>query len=336
MEVDESYAEYVAARWSMLYRLAALLVGEPDADDLTQAALVAAYLDWADVRDAPSADDHVKQIMARTAGRLAGRPRNSKIRAHENVDPDGTDQQRVAPPASRAELWARFEELAPRQRIMVVLRGYEALEETEIGTALGCSAATVAAEVAEWDAQVDEAVVREELIVRADQVDVPLPPTDTLITRGRQLRRRRRGRRVRWTVFAALLLVTALALTSVLQGMSSESTAKPVRLPALPGSLADLPRGHAPRISYSDGTTLHLGDGRTVALIDLPTAMATTRSGIVVALPPGRITRIDLDTGGSRVITESASGQLVSDPGGSHVAWLLTGAGKAWVTVGSV
>src|SRR3954447_10807693 len=184
MEVDESYAEYVAARWSMLYRLAALLVGEPDADDLTQAALVAAYLDWADVRDAPSADDHVKQIMARTAGRLAGRPRNSKTHAHEHADPDGTDQQRVAPPASRAELWARFEELAPRQRIMVVLRGYEALEETEIAGVRGCSAAAVAAEVAEWDdAQVDAAAVREELIGRADQVDVPLPPTDTLIAR---------------------------------------------------------------------------------------------------------------------------------------------------------
>lgn len=44
MEVDESFAEYVAARWSMLYRLAVLLAGEDDADEVTQAGLVRAYL----------------------------------------------------------------------------------------------------------------------------------------------------------------------------------------------------------------------------------------------------------------------------------------------------
>src|SRR3954453_9524089 len=113
MEVDEPFAEYVAARWSMLYRLAVLLVGETGADDLAQAALVAAYLSWADVREAPSADDHLKQILARNAARLPEQPPAGIVDPEVDTDPDrdhdtgAGDGHEERPPDRREHLWRR-------------------------------------------------------------------------------------------------------------------------------------------------------------------------------------------------------------------------------------
>jgi len=340
MQVDEPFAEYVAARWSMLYRLAVLLVGEEAADELTQAVLVDGYLTWAEVQEAPSADDHLKRRLARAATRLAAEP------AAQDADQPQGDSTPEAPPtpadgtpsdapSARSQVGAWFAALPPRQRVIAVLRDYEVLSDAEIGTVLGCSPAVVAEDVTGWGA-LDRTGLREELITRAEYAEVPLPPTAALVAQGRAARRRRTGRRVRWTVFAALVVVTGLALASVVQGMTSGGSGPRANLPPLPRSVGDLPKGHAPRIGYTDGTTLHLAGGRKVALIDLPTALATTRSGMYVALPPGRIVRVDFDNGTAQIVTDSAAGQLISDPGGNHVAWLTTGAGKAWVTVGDV
>src|SRR4051812_6243432 len=94
MGVDESFAEYVAARWSMLYRLAVPLAGEPDGDQLTQAALVKAYLIWPDVEESASADDRVKGILAATA-------------VHDPRAPDDqSDARAEAGSSDRDRLWA--------------------------------------------------------------------------------------------------------------------------------------------------------------------------------------------------------------------------------------
>src|SRR5690242_6112476 len=99
MEVDESFAGYVAARWSMLFRLAVLLAGEDAADDLAQAGLVQAYLSWRDVQEAASVDDAVKRIVATTAVRRK---------------PDPPDEQ-PASGSPRDGLWATITALPPRQ-----------------------------------------------------------------------------------------------------------------------------------------------------------------------------------------------------------------------------
>src|SRR4051812_42417667 len=121
MGVDESFAEYVAARWSMLYRLAVLLVGEDDADDLTQEALARAYLVWADVEEAASADDRVKALLAATA---VHEPRASRNQAQNAVAavPGSSDRDR---------LWTLITALPPRQRAVLVLRHYERLTDEE-------------------------------------------------------------------------------------------------------------------------------------------------------------------------------------------------------------
>ena len=59
-----TYEEYVAARWSALYRTAYLLAGNhADAEDLAQATLVKAYLSWSKVTAASSPDAYVRRIL---------------------------------------------------------------------------------------------------------------------------------------------------------------------------------------------------------------------------------------------------------------------------------
>src|SRR3954466_9601190 len=103
MGVDESFAEYAAARWSMLYRLATLLVGADDAERLTRAALVRVYLHWDDVRMAGSSDTAAKRILAHTAVK--------RLRIPDLVEDS-------APPArpGRERLWAEISALSPQLR----------------------------------------------------------------------------------------------------------------------------------------------------------------------------------------------------------------------------
>ena len=59
-----TYEEYVAARWSHLYRTAYLLTGaHADAEDLAQATLIKAYQSWAKVSAAASPDAYVRRIL---------------------------------------------------------------------------------------------------------------------------------------------------------------------------------------------------------------------------------------------------------------------------------
>src|SRR4051794_41437310 len=63
--VTPTYDEYVAARWSALYRTAYLLTGNhTDAEDLAQGTLVKTYLAWDKVADAAAPDAYVRRIMS--------------------------------------------------------------------------------------------------------------------------------------------------------------------------------------------------------------------------------------------------------------------------------
>jgi DNA-directed RNA polymerase specialized sigma24 family protein len=112
-----SYDEFVATRWTPLYRTAYLLTGShADAEDLAQTALVKAYLSWSKVTGAASPDAYVRRIL--TNAFLSGRRPLRVTREH-------------------------LAALPPRQRAVVVLRYYEDLSEQQIADALGCSTGTV-------------------------------------------------------------------------------------------------------------------------------------------------------------------------------------------------
>lgn len=143
MDVEESFAEYVGARWAMLYRLAVLLAGEAHADDLTQAALMRAYSSWSRVRQAASPDAYVKKILVNTAvteGRKRGRV--LAFSPDRSADAVSSHEDSVL---DRDDLWSRIGALPPRQRAVIVLRYYEDLSEAEIAQTLGCAPGTVKA-----------------------------------------------------------------------------------------------------------------------------------------------------------------------------------------------
>jgi hypothetical protein len=326
MEVDESFAEYVAVRWSMLYRLAVLLVGEDDADRLTQAALVQAYLEWADVEAAPSADDRVRAILAGTAG-------------HEPPHELAADPDTTAPleptPQGRDRLWTTISALPPRQRTVLVLRHYEMLDDAEIGRAVKRSASEVRAEAGALEAGLDLAELRDELERRAEDAVVPLPPIAALVAQGHLARRQRVRRVTTRAVVVAAIVVVGVALATLLQSRSSDSpapgAAEPTWVP--PPFISQLPRGRPAEIAYAENNYLHLPGGRGIALDGNIATVVQTEHWAYVAYLSGKIVRVGLTTAELQTVAEVSGGQLVTDAAGDKVAWVAASTGRATVVV---
>jgi RNA polymerase sigma-70 factor (sigma-E family) len=136
-----TYEEYVAGRWSPLYRTAYLLTGNhADAEDLAQTALVKAYLSWTKVAAASSPDAYVRRILSNAF--LSGR-RPLRVTRERLVDQMPDVILHAPEDHDRLTLWPHVASLPPRQRAVIVLRYYEDLTESEIADALGCSPGTV-------------------------------------------------------------------------------------------------------------------------------------------------------------------------------------------------
>jgi RNA polymerase sigma-70 factor (sigma-E family) len=136
-----SYTAYVDARWPALYRVANLLTGDPtEAEDLLQATLVRAYIQWDKVSGASSVDAYVRKMLL---NELLGERRTRARRRDRQHLMVAADQSHSVDPSERLDLWASLCSLAPRQRAVLVLRYYEDLTETETAELLGCSRGTV-------------------------------------------------------------------------------------------------------------------------------------------------------------------------------------------------
>lgn len=142
MDFDDSFAAYAGARWPILYRLAVLLVGESDADDLAQQALFRAYTSWDRVAAAASPDAYVRKILVNIMLSEKKRSRRGMelLRFTERRTEAASPETAVV---ERDDLWSRIDQLPPRQRAVIVLRYYEDLSEAEIAMVLGCAPGTV-------------------------------------------------------------------------------------------------------------------------------------------------------------------------------------------------
>ena len=137
-----TYQEYVAARWTALYRTAYLLTANhADAEDLAQTTLVKAYLAWARVTAAESPDAYVRRIL--TNEFLSSRRPLRVTREHLVHQAPDAPTTAAPGPDDRLLLWPHIVTLPPRQRAVIVLRYYEDLSEQQIAEILGCAPGTV-------------------------------------------------------------------------------------------------------------------------------------------------------------------------------------------------
>lgn len=333
MDVDVSFADYVALRWSRLHRLAVLLVGTDRADQLARTTLLRACASWRQVQQEASVDAAVTKILVH--GALARGRR--KDRPEVGVDPPTWPEE-----PRDAELWRRVEAMPARERVVLVLLYHEQLSEREVARLLGRSVRTVRAVAF---AALSEYVgpdhttgqLSAELAARADETEVPPPPDPaSLEPQARQHQRRRVRRSLAWTTVAGVAILAVLVGAADGGVLGNGGADRPGAAPSTrPGTLADLPRGEPPSIAYSVGRSLRVGDRRLV-LAAPPSGIAQTPTQVFLSYRSGRVDQVDLDTFTVSTVTTSASGPAVADPEGTRVAWLRQGSGVATVVVRSV
>ena len=142
MSTDEDFAEFVAARWASLYRLAYLLAASPTgAEDLLQTTLEKAYVNWSRIARMEHVEAYVRRMLANTS--VSGRRRAwiGERPTDELPEPGGDSAEE--PVLDRHLVWPLVCALPARQRAVIVLRYYEDLTEAQIADVLGCARGTV-------------------------------------------------------------------------------------------------------------------------------------------------------------------------------------------------
>lgn len=136
-----TFGEFMAARWTPLYRTAFLLAGDAhEAEDLLQGALARTCVRWDAIRDKRAADAYVRQAM------IHDLTRRWRRRGREHVTDDVPDRGHDGGLDLRADhlvLWAEIRLLPPRMRAALVLRYVEDLTEAATARELGCSVGAV-------------------------------------------------------------------------------------------------------------------------------------------------------------------------------------------------
>ncbi len=139
---DTEFSEYVAAHRARLVRTARLLTAgdHAGAEDVVQVALTRLYVHWPRVR---RADDPVAYGFRTLTNAFLDEHRRAH-RRRELVTDDAPDT--VAPPLDhemRSVVLEALEQLAPRQRAVVVLRHFLQYDVAATAHVLGCTEGTV-------------------------------------------------------------------------------------------------------------------------------------------------------------------------------------------------
>ncbi|MEO3788240.1 SigE family RNA polymerase sigma factor [Actinocorallia sp. B10E7] len=136
-EARESFARFVAARSGSLIRTAYVLTGDQHAaEDLLQSALTRTAAKWKGVRENP--DAYVRKAMYHE--QVGKWRRHGREHPAERLPDRGADDPDVD---LRLTLEQALLALTPRRRMVLVLRYYEDLAESEVASIMGCSVGTV-------------------------------------------------------------------------------------------------------------------------------------------------------------------------------------------------
>ena len=132
-----AFGSLVELHWAMLVRLARSVVGEADAEDLAQEALLVAWRKLAALSEPSRFPSWITRIVFRRSLRRARR-RRPEVALESLGNPGHT-------PDTESDLyvWQVLSRLAPRQRAVLHLTVIEGMSDSEIGTALGISASSV-------------------------------------------------------------------------------------------------------------------------------------------------------------------------------------------------
>ena len=152
----EAFDALIATRLDRCYRLAYAILGEPaDAADATQEGVVSAWRQLPRLRDPRSFDGWLNRIVA-NAARMSRRSRSRRVEIRsgpvlplergvdsafpEPADPRATDElDRVA---TSDAIGRAFDQLAERDRVVLVLHHVEERPVAEIAASLGIPVGT--------------------------------------------------------------------------------------------------------------------------------------------------------------------------------------------------
>lgn len=165
------FDSFATERIPALTRYATMLAGGRElGEDIVQDALVKAHAKWSRISELDRPDLYVKRIV--TNEFLSWR-RRRRLRTVELREEHAAAAMADRPPsteettADRDALWSELAALPRQQRVVLVLRFYEGLSDSEIAEIMGCRPATVRGyasralstlriELAEWRAPPSE------------------------------------------------------------------------------------------------------------------------------------------------------------------------------------
>ena len=165
---EDAVASFVAAHRRGLVRFGFLLTGDRAAgEDLVQEALIRCLPAWGRL-DPQGVEAYVRKVMARLAWKARRHPLNTRS-APGHADPAAADIAEAS--AELADLRQALARLPSRQRVVLVLRYWQDLNDAEIAKLLGCRQGTVKSRASRAYAQ-----LRQELDWTDDVAIVDNPP----------------------------------------------------------------------------------------------------------------------------------------------------------------
>ena len=135
----EAFGLLVERSWNGLVRLARSVVGDAEAEDAVQDALVVAWGRLASLSDPERFDAWVSRIVFRRCLRLA---RRRRVRVALEALPEPAHR---GDPATGLAVWELLARLAPRQRAVLHLTVVEGMTDAEIAPLLAIAPASVRA-----------------------------------------------------------------------------------------------------------------------------------------------------------------------------------------------
>jgi RNA polymerase sigma-70 factor (sigma-E family) len=139
------FEEYASARGQDLVRLGFTVSGDYQrAEDLAQIALMQAFRTWRKVRRADDPHNYVRRILINSYLSMTRRRSFSEAPAAE-LEMDRTVPDPATGIVNSDDLWRALATLSARERVVLVLRYYQDMDDRTIADVLGIKPSTVRA-----------------------------------------------------------------------------------------------------------------------------------------------------------------------------------------------